>query len=103
MRDGIAYRSKHELAFVYRWGRPLTSIWLHNVWELDPGQSAGGLALHLTVKPTGLAADAVQDVKRWPPSCNVFDAMHDEPRDLPLRFEYRGISTGPSDVAAGIF
>jgi len=75
---GSLYRSKHELVFVYRIGRVphlnMVELGKHgrnrtNVWDYASVNSMQGsrredLALHPTVKPTGLVADAIQDVTR---------------------------------------
>jgi DNA modification methylase len=75
---GSLYRSKHELVFVYRVGtaRHLNMVELGrhgrnrtNVWDYASVNSLGGsrredLAMHPTVKPTGLVADAILDVTR---------------------------------------
>ena len=75
---GSLYRSKHELVFVYRVGTAphvnAVKLGRHgrnrtNVWDYPSVNSlAGGrredLALHPTVKPTALVADAIQDVTR---------------------------------------
>jgi DNA modification methylase len=75
---GSLYRSKHELVFVYRVGEAphLNTVELGrhgrnrtNVWDYASVNSLRGsrredLALHPTVKPTGLVADAIQDVTR---------------------------------------
>jgi DNA modification methylase len=75
---GSLYRSKHELVFVYRVGtaphRNMVELGRHgrnrtNVWDYASVNSMRGsrredLALHPTVKPTGLVADAIQDVTR---------------------------------------
>jgi DNA modification methylase len=75
---GSLYRSKHELIFVYRVGmaphRNMVELGKHgrnrtNVWDYASVNSMRGsrredLALHPTVKPTGLVADAIQDVTR---------------------------------------
>ena len=75
---GSLYRSKHELVFVYRVGATphLNNVELGrhgrnrtNVWDYASVNSLKGgrgedLALHPTVKPTGLVADAIQDVTR---------------------------------------
>ena len=75
---GSLYRSKHELVFVYRVGTGphLNMVELgrhgrnrHNVWDYASVNSLRGnrredLALHPTVKPTGLVADAIMDVTR---------------------------------------
>ena len=73
---GSLYRSKHELVFVYRVGQTphlnMVELGKHgryrtNVWDYPSVNSLRGsrredLALHPTVKPTGLVADAIQDV-----------------------------------------
>jgi DNA modification methylase len=75
---GSLYRSKHELVFVYRVGKAphlnMVELGKHgrnrtNVWDYASVNSMRGsrredLALHPTVKPTGLVADAIQDVTR---------------------------------------
>ncbi len=75
---GSLYRSKHELVFVYRVGTAphlnMVELGKHgrnrtNVWDYPSVNSMRGsrredLALHPTVKPTGLVADAIQDVTR---------------------------------------
>jgi DNA modification methylase len=75
---GSLYRSKHELVFVYRVGtaphRNMVELGRHgrnrtNVWDYASVNSMRGsrredLALHPTVKPTGVVADAIQDVTR---------------------------------------
>ena len=75
---GSLYRSKHELVFVYRVGTAphlnMVELGRHgrnrtNVWDYASVNSMRGsrredLSLHPTVKPTGLVADAIQDVTR---------------------------------------
>ena len=75
---GSLYRSKHELVFVYRVGMAphlnMVELGKHgrnrtNVWDYASVNSMRGgrredLALHPTVKPTGLVADALKDVTR---------------------------------------
>ncbi|MCG6113569.1 MAG: site-specific DNA-methyltransferase [Mesorhizobium sp.] len=75
---GSLYRSKHELVFVYKvgkaphfnavelgqHGRHRTNIWDYASVNSLAGSRRGDLALHPTVKPTGLVADAIQDVTR---------------------------------------
>src|SRR5260370_34605799 len=75
---GSLYCSKHELVFVYRVGTAphlnMVELGRHgrnrtNVWDYASVNSLGGsrredLALHPTVKPTGLGADAILDVTR---------------------------------------
>jgi hypothetical protein len=75
---GSLYRSKHELVFVYRVGEVphlnMVELGKHgrnrtNVWDYASVNSMRGsrredLALHPTVKPTALVADAIQDVTR---------------------------------------
>jgi DNA modification methylase len=75
---GTFYRSKHELVFVYKvgtaphtnsFGLGDTGRYRTNVWDY-PGISSLGrdrdqsLALHPTVKPTALVADAIRDCSR---------------------------------------
>jgi DNA modification methylase len=75
---GTFYRSKHELVFVFKkgtaphvntfglgeTGRPRTNVWDY------PGVASTGarrmeeLAMHPTVKPTKLVADAIKDCSR---------------------------------------
>jgi hypothetical protein len=78
---GSLYRSKHELVFVYRVGTAphlnMVELGKHgrnrtNVWDYVSVNSMRGsrredLALHPTVKPTGLVADAIQGLAglRW--------------------------------------
>lgn len=75
---GSLYRSRHELIFVYRVGTAphlnMVELGKHgrnrtNVWDYASVNSLQGsrredLTLHPTVKPTGLVADAIQDVTR---------------------------------------
>jgi hypothetical protein len=75
---GSLYRSKHELVFVFKVGRAAhfnaVELGRHgrnrtNVWDYASVNSLAGsrredLALHPTVKPTALVADAIQDVTR---------------------------------------
>ncbi len=75
---GSLYRSKHELVFVFKVGTAThfnaVELGKHgrnrtNVWDYASVNSAAGsrredLALHPTVKPVGLVADALQDVTR---------------------------------------
>jgi DNA modification methylase len=75
---GSLYRSRHELVFVYRVGTAphlnMVELGRHgrnrtNVWDYASVNSLRGsrredLALHPTVKPTGLVADAILDVTR---------------------------------------
>jgi len=75
---GSLYRSKHELVFVYKVGSALhfnaVELGKHgrnrtNVWDYASVNSMAGsrredLALHPTVKPVALVADALQDVTR---------------------------------------
>lgn len=75
---GTFYRSKHELVFVYKvgtaphtnsFGLGDTGRYRTNVWDY-PGISSVGrdrqdnLAMHPTVKPTALVADAIRDCSR---------------------------------------
>ena len=75
---GSLYRSKHELVFVFRVGSGphlnMVELGRHgrnrvNVWDYASVNSMRGsrredLALHPTVKPTALVADALMDVTR---------------------------------------
>lgn len=75
---GSLYRSKHELVFVYRVGQAqhLNTVELGrhgrnrmNVWDYASvntfkGHRREDLALHPTVKPVQMVADALQDVTR---------------------------------------
>lgn len=75
---GSFYRSKHELVFVYRVGSAshlnMIELGKHgrnrtNVWDYASANSMRGsrredLALHPTVKPVGLVADAIKDVTK---------------------------------------
>ena len=75
---GSLYRSKHELMFVFRvgaaphfnavelgrHGRNRTNVWDYASVNSLAGSRREDLALHPTVKPTALVADAIQDVTR---------------------------------------
>jgi DNA modification methylase len=75
---GSLYRSKHELIFVYKvgdaphvnavelgkHGRNRTNVWDYASVNSMAGSRREDLALHPTVKPTALVADAIQDVTR---------------------------------------
>jgi DNA modification methylase len=75
---GSLYRSKHELVFVFkvgtaphvnavelgRHGRNRTNVWDYASVNALAGSRREDLALHPTVKPTALVADAIQDVTR---------------------------------------
>ena len=75
---GSLYRSKHELIFVYRvgdashlnqvelgrHGRNRTNVWDYASVNSLRGSRREDLALHPTVKPTGLVADAIRDVTK---------------------------------------
>ena len=75
---GSLYRSKHELVFVYRVGdaQHINAVELGrhgrnrtNVWDYASVNTFGGsrqqdLALHPTVKPVAMVADAFQDVTK---------------------------------------
>jgi DNA modification methylase len=75
---GSLYRSKHELVFVFRvgdvphfnavqlgkHGRNRTNVWDYASVNSFKGSRREDLALHPTVKPSGLVADAIQDVTR---------------------------------------
>ena len=75
---GSLYRSKHEMVFVYRVGTSphvnMVELGKHgrnrtNVWDYPSVNSMAGsrredLALHPTVKPVAMVADAYQDVTK---------------------------------------
>ena len=75
---GSLYRSKHEMIFVYRvgsaphfnavelgkHGRNRTNVWDYPSVNSMAGSRREDLALHSTVKPVALVADALQDVTR---------------------------------------
>ena len=75
---GSLYRSKHELVLVWRvgtaphfnavelgrHGRNRTNVWDYASVNSMAGSRREDLALHPTVKPTALVADAIQDVTR---------------------------------------
>jgi DNA modification methylase len=75
---GSLYRSKHELIFVYRvgaathvntvelgkHGRNRTNVWDYASVNSFVGGRKEDLALHPTVKPAALVADALQDVTK---------------------------------------
>ena len=75
---GSLYRSKHELVFVFRvgdmphfnavelgkHGRNRTNVWDYASVNSFKGSRREDLALHPTVKPSALVADAIQDVTR---------------------------------------
>ncbi|UUR08134.1 site-specific DNA-methyltransferase [Sphingomonas glaciei] len=75
---GSLYRSKHEMVFVYRLGDAphanMVELGKHgrnrtNVWDYPSVNSMAGsrredLALHPTVKPVAMVADAYQDVTK---------------------------------------
>lgn len=75
---GTFYRSKHELVFVYKvgdaphlntFGLGDTGRYRTNVWDFPGISSLGGqrdelLAMHPTVKPTALVAEAIKDCSR---------------------------------------
>ncbi len=75
---GSLYRSKHELVFAFRvgtaphfnavelgrHGRNRTNVWDYASVNSLVGSRREDLALHPTVKPTALVADAIQDVTR---------------------------------------
>lgn len=75
---GSLYRSKHELVFVYsvgtaphfnavelgKHGRNRTNVWDYASVNSMAGSRREDLALHPTVKPTAMVADALQDVTR---------------------------------------
>lgn len=75
---GSLYRSKHELVFVYRvgadqhmnnvelgkHGRNRTNVWNYASVNSFAKSRSEDLALHPTVKPTAMVADAIQDVSK---------------------------------------
>jgi DNA modification methylase len=75
---GSLYRSKHEMIFVYRvpgamhtnavelgrHGRNRTNVWDYPSVNSFKGSRRRDLALHPTVKPVAMVADAFQDVTR---------------------------------------
>lgn len=75
---GTFYRSKHEMVFVFKVGQaPHTNTfglgetgkYRTNVWDYPgiSGMGAGGaeaLAMHPTVKPTAMVADAIRDCSK---------------------------------------
>lgn len=75
---GSFYRSKHELVFVFKIGTAAhtnsfglgeTGRYRTNVWDYAGISSLGGqrmdeLAMHPTVKPTALVADAIKDCSK---------------------------------------
>jgi DNA modification methylase len=75
---GSLYRSKHEMVFVYRvgtmphlnmvelgkHGRNRTNVWDYASVNSMQGSRRADLAMHPTVKPVALVADAIQDVSR---------------------------------------
>ncbi len=75
---GSLYRSKHELVLVYKvgkapaynavelgkHGRNRTNIWDYASVNSFAGSRRDDLALHPTVKPTQMVADAIQDVTK---------------------------------------
>ena len=75
---GSLYRSRHELVFVFkvgeaphfnavelgRHGRNRTNVWDYASVNSFAGSRREDLALHPTVKPVALVADAIQDVTR---------------------------------------
>lgn len=75
---GSLYRSKHELIFVYRVGtaphqnmvelgkngRNRSNVWDYASVNATPGGRQSDLALHPTVKPIGMVADAICDVTK---------------------------------------
>jgi DNA modification methylase len=75
---GSLYRSQHELVFVYRMkgakhrnnvelgkhGRNRTNVWQYASVNSFKGSRRHDLALHPTVKPTQMVADAIKDVTK---------------------------------------
>ncbi|THD64445.1 DNA methyltransferase [Phenylobacterium sp.] len=114
---GGLYRSQHELVFVYRVGeaphRNNVELGKHgrnrtNVWEYASvnafGARAQDLALHPTVKPVGLVADAIKDVTR--PGEVVLDAFLGSGTSLiaaeRTRRVFRGVDIDPLYVDLAI-
>ena len=72
---GSLYRSKHELIFVFKvgkkphinnvalgkWGRHRTNVWDYVSQNALNGTKKSKLALHPTVKPVAMIADAIRD------------------------------------------
>ncbi len=72
---GSLYRSKHELIFVFKvgkkphvnnvalgkWGRHRTNVWDYVSQNTLNGTKKSKLALHPTVKPVAMIADAIRD------------------------------------------
>jgi DNA modification methylase len=76
---GSLYRSQHELALIYkngksahqnniqlgRFGRHRTNVWKYpGIQGMRKGEEGDLLALHPTVKPVRMIADAILDVSR---------------------------------------
>lgn len=75
---GSFYRSKHELVFVWKsgtaphinnfelgqYGRTRTNVWDHAGVNVMRAGRLEELAMHPTVKPVGLVADAIKDCSR---------------------------------------
>ena len=75
---GSFYRSKHELVFVFkkgtathinnielgRYGRSRTNVWDYPGANSLNGERGRDLALHPTVKPVALVADAIRDASK---------------------------------------
>ncbi|MDO9439942.1 MAG: DNA methyltransferase, partial [Beijerinckiaceae bacterium] len=75
---GAFYRSKHELVFVFKvgtaphtnnfglgeTGRPRTNVWDYPGVSSLGAKRAEALAMHPTVKPVALVADAIRDCSR---------------------------------------
>ena len=75
---GSLYRSQHELVFVFkhgkarhinnvnlgRHGRNRTNVWTYVSQNALSGTSKGKLALHPTVKPVAMIADAIRDCSK---------------------------------------
>ncbi len=82
---GSLYRSQHELVFVFkhgkarhinnvnlgRHGRNRTNVWTYVSQNALSGTSKGKLALHPTVKPVAMIADAIRDCSK--PSDIILD------------------------------
>ena len=75
---GSLYRSQHELIFVWKYGRGKhvnnielgqhgrnrTNVWTYAGSNAFGAKRAEQLAMHPTVKPVGLVADAIRDCSR---------------------------------------
>ena len=115
---GSLYRSKHELVFVYRvgnaphfnavelgrHGRNRTNVWDYASVNSLPGSRREDLALHPTVKPTALVADALQDVtrQRRAGARHLSRIGNDADRGRAHRPPFRGLEIDPAYVDVAI-